>query len=347
MKIFWGSGLLIASVFALLAACAPLPWANSPQATSSTPAFSQHAAAYEVVDLDWFDKTRQRAVPVRLYMPRAASASVTSARVPLVLFSHGMGGSRNGYSYLADDWASHGIASLHVQHVGSDRSVWQGSRIGVLWQLQQAASAGEAMARAQDMRFALDQLLASPYAQRIASERIAVAGHSYGANTAMLAAGAHVVQGGEVLALGDARIKAAILISSPPFYGEEDFAPILKSISVPTLHVTSTADVIEIPGFYSDVSDRIKVFNAIGSHDKVLAVFKGGSHSMFTDRGNTGGAALNPLVKQATSELTRAFLLQQFVDVSAWQGVAGWQRQHADILDSFQALSLLPVTVTH
>ncbi|MEC5384986.1 hypothetical protein VVD49_04585 [Uliginosibacterium sp. H3] len=345
MKFLWRTTLIIASAFALLAACAPLPWANSPQATSNTPVFSRYAAAYEVIDLDWFDQSRQRAVPVRLYLPKA---SAKSERVPLVLFSHGMGGSRNGYSYLADDWASHGIASLHVQHVGSDRSVWQGSRIGVLWQLQQAAGAGEAMARAQDMRFALDQLLASPQASRIASDRIAVAGHSYGANTAMLVAGAHVVHNGDTLALSDARIKAAILISSPPFYGEDDFTPILQTIRVPSLHITSTADVIEIPGYYSDVSDRIKIFNAIGSQDKTLAVFKGGSHSMFTDRSNTGGVALNPLVKQATSELTRAFLRQQFVDANAWQGVTGWQRQHADILDSFQAPSLLPLAVaTH
>ncbi|HSD37295.1 MAG TPA: alpha/beta hydrolase-fold protein [Rhodocyclaceae bacterium] len=343
MKIFWGSSFFIASVFALLAACAPLPWANSPQARSTTPAFSQHAEAYEVVDLDWIDQARQREVPVRLYLPKTSSAGKP---VPLVLFSHGMGGSRNGYSYLADDWASHGIASLHVQHVGSDRSVWQGSRIGVLWQLQQAASAGEAMARAQDMRFALDQLLASPDAVRIARERIAVAGHSYGANTAMLVAGAHVMQHGEVLALSDARIKAAILISSPPFYGEDDFAPILQSIRAPTLHITSTADVIEVPGYHSDVSDRIKVFNAIGSRDKALAVFKGGSHSMFTDRSNTGGATLNPLVKQATSELTRLFLLRQFAEASPRQDINTWQQLHADILDSFQTAPLLSGAVT-
>jgi predicted dienelactone hydrolase len=343
MKIIWGSGLLIASVFALLAACAPLPWANSPQATSSTPAFSQHAEAYDVVDLDWVDQKRQREVPVRLYLPKASSAGKP---VPLVLFSHGMGGSRNGYSYLADDWASHGIASLHVQHIGSDRSVWQGSRIGVVWQLQQAASANEALARALDMRFALDQLLASPHALRIANDGIAVAGHSYGANTAMLMAGAHVVQNGEVLALRDARIKAAILISSPPFYGEDDFAPILQSISMPSLHVTSTADVIEVPGFHSDAGDRIKVFNAIGSREKSLVVFKGGSHSMFTDRSNTGGATLNPLVKRATSELTRLFLLRQFADAASRQDIVAWQQQHADILDSYQAMPLLPETVT-
>ena len=88
MKIFWGSSFLIASVFALLAACAPLPWANSPQARSSTPAFSQHAEAYQVVDLDWVDQARQREVPVRLYLPKGSSLSKP---VPLVISLHGAG----------------------------------------------------------------------------------------------------------------------------------------------------------------------------------------------------------------------------------------------------------------
>ena len=45
---------------------------------------------------------------------------------------------------------------------------------------------------------------------------------------------------------------------------------------------------------------------------KTLAVFNGGSHSVFTDRGNTGGAELNPQIKAATKELSLAFLRSVF-----------------------------------
>jgi hypothetical protein len=45
---------------------------------------------------------------------------------------------------------------------------------------------------------------------------------------------------------------------------------------------------------------------------KALAVFAGGSHSMFTDRAGTGGAALNPQVKAATRQLSLAFLRRVF-----------------------------------
>ena len=132
--------------------------------------------------------------------------------MPLVVFSHGIGGSRRGYSYLGQHWASHGVASLHLQHIGSDRNVWFGNPLGMIGRLQ-----------------------------------------------------------------------AAIVLSAPPFYGEPDPATILAPVTVPTLHVTATGDVIRIPGYYSGAEDRVAVFEATGSAAKALAVFDGGSHSMFTD----------------------------------------------------------------
>lgn len=54
-----------------------------------------------------------------------------------------------------------------------------------------------------------------------------------------------------------------------------------------TLHVTATGDTIQLPGYYSGCEDRVNLFKATGtqrSTHKVLAVFKDGSHSMFTDR---------------------------------------------------------------
>jgi predicted dienelactone hydrolase len=262
------------------------------------------ASAHE---FDWVDGARHRSVPVRLYWPESAKP------VPLVVFSHGIGGSRRGYSYLGEYFAANGIASLHLQHVGSDRSLWTGSLLSLLGRLQDAAQEHEALERVRDLSFALDQLLADArYGKLIDREHIAAAGHSYGANTAMLAAGASVLRDGRRLQLRDPRVKAALLLSAPPFYGEDNLKAILQSVTLPTLHVTATEDVIRIPGFYSPVSDRIAVYEAIGSPLKALAVFEGGSHSIFTSRGGTGGAALNPQVKLATRELALAFLQRVF-----------------------------------
>ena len=263
-----------------------------------------------ISDIDWIDTTRERAVPVRLYWPAQVPGG---ASVPLVVFSHGIGGSRSGYSYLGKHFASHGIASLHLQHVGSDRHVWFGNPFGVVGRLWKATSEEEAIQRVRDLRFALDELLEhSAYGARIDRARIAAAGHSYGANTVMLAAGATLQRNGHSVEFRDPRIRAALLLSAPPFYGEPALDPILKPLTLPTLHVTATEDVIRVPGFYSAPADRVAVFDAAGSRIKTLAMFEGGSHSIFTDRGGTGGMLLNPRVKSATQDLALAFLRSVF-----------------------------------
>ena len=287
-------------------------------------------AAFAVHEWDWRDASRDRAVPVRLYLPESASAEHP---VPLVVFSHGIGGSRAGYSYLGRYWASQGYASLHLQHVGSDRNLWFGSPFALVGRLRDAAKESEAIARVQDLHFALDQLLAGENGARIDTGRIVAAGHSYGANTTLLAAGAQVERQGQRLDFRDPRIKAAIVISAPPFYGETDPTKILAGITVPTLHVTCTEDIIRIPGYYSGAADRLAVFDATGGARKTLAVFSGGSHSVFTDRANTGGNELNPQVKAATRRLSLAFLKDVFDGEDA--GLTQWPAQFAGIVARF------------
>lgn len=265
------------------------------------------AGSFETHYLDWADTARQRPVLAKLYLPTQAGAPV-----PLIVFSHGIGGSREGYTYLGKYWAAQGVASLHLQHVGSDRSLWAGNPLTLMSRLQGAAHETEAMDRARDLSFALDHLLAGDLAPRIDARRIAAAGHSYGANTILLAAGARVEREGHTLDFSDRRIRAAVVISAPPFYGESDPQAILRNVRIPTLHITAAADDIRIPGYYSGLDDRTAVFASTGSARKALAVFKEGSHSIFTDRLGTGGAELNPQVKAATRELALDFLRSVF-----------------------------------
>ena len=296
---------------------------------SAWPLRAADADSFETLDLDWADARRQRPVPVRLYLPQ------NSQPVPLVVFSHGIGGTRRGYSWLGQHLARHGIAALHLQHVGSDRQLWTGSIWNLVGRLQDAAQEAEAIHRAQDLRFALDTLLQGEFAPRFDANRIVAAGHSYGANTTLLASGARVEREGRVVALRDERVRAAIVISAPPFYGEAEPQKILKSVTVPSLHVTCTEDIIRIPGYYSGAEDRIAVFEATASTRKWLAMYEGGSHSMFTDRGGTGGVTLNPLVKAATQELSMAFLASVFEDDGS--AMAAWPQRHSGILARFTA----------
>lgn len=295
---------------------------------------------YQVIDHDWYDDARARPVPARLYWPADLPSD---ASVPLVVFSHGIGGSRLGYSYLGKHWSSRGVASLHVQHVGSDATVWRGNPFGVVGRLQAAAQESEALARAADMSFALSRMLSpetGPLGPAVDRRRLVAAGHSYGANTTLLSVGAQVVRQGRVVSCQDARFSAALIISAPPFYGEADLAAILGHVAVPTLHVTTTDDVIEIPGYRSDAEDRLAVFNAVGDPRKLLAVFRGGSHSIFTDRPITGGTALNPKVKAATADLALAFLDLAFKGDG--EALARWDAAWQPILSQSPATRFAP-----
>jgi dienelactone hydrolase len=300
------------------------------------------ADTIRAIDFDWQDSQRQRDVPVRLYLPKAvpepaAQGGAAVKPVPLIVFSHGLGGSRNGYQYLGRFWAANGYASMHVQHIGSDNQLWRGNPFSLTMRLKDAAKDSEAVARAKDVSFALTEMLAQPQlAGRFDASRIVAAGHSYGANTTMLLAGAAVPnkgENGQILNLRDPRIKAAMLLSAPPFYGYSNPALILGGITLPTLHVTATEDDIMVPGYGSGVDDRVGVFNAMGDPRKTLVVFAGGSHSIFTDRTGTGGVELNPKVKAATQALSLAFLRQTLGGEDG--ALAQWQPQFADLVARF------------
>ncbi len=68
------------------------------------------------------DGTRERKVPVRVYLPTGA------APAPVVLWSHGLGGSRDNSAYLGRHWSARGFVVVAMQHAGSDESVWQDAK---------------------------------------------------------------------------------------------------------------------------------------------------------------------------------------------------------------------------
>ncbi|MBH9553199.1 alpha/beta hydrolase family protein [Inhella gelatinilytica] len=315
--------LLMAGAGGLLACTGT--WARE----EPSPREAEVVQPWRAEEWDWVDEARGRDVPVRLYLP---SAEVNHP-LPLVLFSHGIGGSRRGYSYLGQHLAAQGFASLHVQHVGSDRRLWTGNVFQIFSRLQDAARTEEARARAHDVRFALDRLLLER-PQVVDAQRIAVAGHSYGANTSLLLAGAAIP--GEPQPLADPRVRAAVFISAPPLHGVPAPERALAAIRVPSLHITATDDVIRVPGYHSTAAERMALFQATGSALKRLVVFAGGSHSVFTDRGGTGGVMANPQIKQATKEVVSEFL-RGVLDVGSVDHLNAWAERHQDLLAHWAA----------
>ena len=82
-------------------------------------ATAKDAAARAPQDMTVRDEQRNRDIPVRVYLPPGTGA------VPVVLFSHGLGGTREGSSFLGRHWAARGYVAVFLQHPGSDDSIWK------------------------------------------------------------------------------------------------------------------------------------------------------------------------------------------------------------------------------
>jgi predicted dienelactone hydrolase len=110
-----------------------------------------------VIDLDVVDGDRDRTIPIRVHLP-TAPADVAEP-LPVVLFSHGLGGSRAGPRFLAEHWSARGYVAVFLQHPGSDTAVWRDEHPGRrMAAMRDAASLENFQLRVRDVPRVLDQL---------------------------------------------------------------------------------------------------------------------------------------------------------------------------------------------
>lgn len=262
------------------------------------------AAAGSVLTEDWTDPARNRVLPVRLRLPQGRGPA------PAVLLSHGLGGSRDGLGYLGRALAKAGFVVLHLQHPGTDSTLWQG-RMDVGAALMAAVlDASQALARLQDGIFALDELLRratrpGPLHGRMDPSRIAAAGHSYGAWTVQHLLGQRLPGGDHGLRLPDSRLRVGILLSPVPPRGlPPRFA--FERVARPLLHVTGTQDYGHIEG--TRPADREIPFRAISGVPQVLAVLNGATHAAFADEPAAGARWSDPTYHARSASLAVTFL---------------------------------------
>ncbi|OGV66991.1 MAG: hypothetical protein A2283_07410 [Lentisphaerae bacterium RIFOXYA12_FULL_48_11] len=236
----------------------------------------------QVAIIDWIDQERRRVVPVKIYSPKAEDGSF-----PLVIFSHGLGGTRQGYEYVGRHWASHGYICVHVQHRGSDNEV--GKNNGRPSEaMRKAVGAFENLYnRPKDVTFAVDQMerlngdKSSDYYGRVNLAKIGVAGHSFGGYTAHAVSGRVIWGPGGVVDLHDKRIKACIAISAPA-RDTDEFRKSFEKFEKPCLHVTGTHDTSPIGE--TNVEHRRIPFDSIKSGDHYLVTFRDADHMVFTGK---------------------------------------------------------------
>ncbi len=149
---------------------------------------------------------------VRVTAPRSGR------ELPIIVFSHGFGFSMDAYGPLVDFWAAHGFVVIQPTHLDS---VTLGlapddPRTPHIWRFRI-----EDLARVLDE---LDRIEASvpDLRGRLERDRIAAAGHSYGATTASALLGARILdpEGRAGEDMSDPRVAAGVLLALAGTGGE-------------------------------------------------------------------------------------------------------------------------------
>ena len=238
------------------------------------------SAASTVVEGTWTNQATGRVIP---YLARVPDEP---GKRPTVLLSHGLGGSKEGLDYLGKYWADHGYLVIHLQHPGSDSSILAGMIFDRDRALKAATSVEEFKARVQDAKVALDKLRLTPgLAEHHDAGEVAIAGHSYGARTSMALSGERFPSAPGV-DLSDPRIRAAVVLSPPPYSGADRFA----AIGIPQFHVTGTKDTTPIEES-TDPAMRLCPFRESTNSPSYLVVLDGADHMAFSGRLPTLDAA--------------------------------------------------------
>ena len=271
----------------------------------------------EYRDFTVHDDARSRDIPFRVYLP------ATSEPAPVVLFSHGLGGSRQGNPYLGEHWAGRGYVVVYVQHPGSDDGVWKdlppAKRLAAM---QKAVGLDNFLLRCKDVSVTLDQLErwnkteGHELAGRLDLDHIGMSGHSFGAVTTQALSGQTYAIGGKFT---DQRIKAAVAMSpSAPRQGDPKQS--FSAVSIPWMLLTGTNDESVIGN--SDAKSRLAVFPALPPGSKYELVLDKAEHSAFSDRALPGDVEpRNPNHHRAILALTTAFwdaYLRGNAEAKAW-----------------------------
>lgn len=264
------------------------------------------SALATVVREDWYDTARKRTIPVRMMIPASGTAPY-----PVVIFSHGLGGSREAATYLGDALTAHGYFVVYVQHPGSDTSVWSGNigdgREAMLRGAKGAATGQQLAVRVQDIHFLIDELARRNQSDprlkgKLDLSKIAMTGHSFGAGTTLAVAGQKYLRRG--LTAKDPRIKCAIYYSPPVSPLAVQFPAVFSDIAIPGMVMTGTED--NSPIGETKAENRRVPFDAIPQHDQYLVNFIGGDHAIFG--GRTVRREKDAYFHEHIAKLTVAFL---------------------------------------
>lgn len=265
----------------------------------------------QTVDLVLMDSGRGKQLELRIRVPKVSADAVRplegqdaraadpvgSGRLPLVIFSHGAGGSLDAFPELSTHLASLGYVVVHPTHSDSiELRVRRGEDLSRLRENPTRLVADvDAPDRLADVSFIIDSIPAlqdainegrDPSARiTIDPERIGMAGHSAGAYTTQVAIGAKVRGlrwGGGFRARTEPRIKAGVLISGQGTTNRSLREDSWSEITTPMLVIVGSLDVSRISN--ETPQSRREPFEKARAGDKYLISIEGATHGSYQGR---------------------------------------------------------------
>lgn len=229
-------------------------------------------------DIVLHDGERNKDLHVRVFYPEGPGP------FPVIVFSHGAGGSQNCCDALTRHWASYGYVTLQPTHEDStpQRKNSGEEDANLLRAVRDALNKPELWeSRPKDVSFLLNSL---PVLQeripglvgRLDTAHIGVGGHSMGAFTADAIVGARVdLPNHPGTSFADSRVKAAVLLSpqGPGEFGLTEHS--WDHVAVPLLSMTGSLDSganrqgpdwKKIPFERSEPGDKYHVFISGANH---------------------------------------------------------------------------------
>jgi predicted dienelactone hydrolase len=259
---------------------APARAANTPGAA----AYESQAGPYsvaEVPDVVLHDSKRDRDVHLRIFYPDQ------SGKFPVILFSHGAGGSQTCCDDLTRHWASYGYVTLQPTHDDSAKQRRDAGTQNVrLLQAVRDALKNPALweSRPLDISLVIDSLPGLQQrllalAGKLDMDHIGVGGHSMGSFTSEAIAGALVdLPGRPSTNMADTRVKAILCLSpqGPGQFGLTDHS--FDQLALPYLGVTGTLDnlgPVASPAWHKIPFERSQ------PGDKYEVLIQGANHMSF------------------------------------------------------------------
>lgn len=281
--------------------------------------------------------------PVRLSAPGRGddielrvSAPLAGNDLPIILFSHGNGQSLHAYGPLANYWAERGFVVIQPTHLDSRALALakDDPRRPQFWRIRE-----NDLVRILDGLDVIETAM-SAIKGRMDRSRIAVAGHSWGAQTASMLLGAthSDPEDGSVVSIEGGRVSAGVLLAVPGTGGENlsPFAaanfpfmnPDFSVMTTPTLVIAGDNDhgamTVRGPDWWREAYD-------MSPAPKALFTVFGGEHSLggipnYEARETTDES---PARLAAVQKLSTAYLRSVL-----YSGDPGWEHAVDDLRQS-------------